>query len=151
MFRLDCLQVPEAEGDDQFEMEKGRVGSYEDKESESVGSCEGKFEHFDSVLAEGKVQGGLPQIEMKSESASFEETQRRRGKDSDWQQVERFDSPQAFNRSQIKAELDTQMYLNRAWRSSGARQEHYRCKVSRKRAWKPCLRKYKVSLHYRCR
>ena len=126
-------------------MESESVGSYEGKESESAGTSVGQIERFDSVLSEGKVQSGFPQIEIKSESACSEETRRRRGKDLDWQQVERFDSPQAFNRSQIKVELDMQMYLNRAWRRSGARQELYRCKVSRKRAWKPCLRKYRVS------
>ena len=81
--------------------------------------------------------------ESESVSCSSEET-RKRGKDLDWQQVECFDSPQEFNRSQIKAELDRQMVKKRTWRSSEAKNENYSCKVGRKRAWKSCLRKYRV-------
>ena len=125
-------------------MESESVGSYEGKESESAGKSVGQIERFDSVLAEGKVQSRFPQIEMKSGSACSEETRRRRGKDLDWQQVERFDSPQAFNRSQIKEELDRQMIKNLAYRNSGARNESYVCKFYKKQAWQTCRRKYRV-------
>ena len=87
--------------------------------------------------------------ENKSEGSLFEET-RKRGRDLNWQQVECFDSPQAFNRSQIKAELDEVMTRRKSWRTSEARQEGYVCKFGLKQAWKPCLRQYRVSLHYQC-
>ena len=82
--------------------------------------------------------------ENKSEGSLFEET-RKRGRDLNWQQVECFDSPQAFNRSQIKAELDQVMSRSKSSRTSEARQERYVCKFYKKSAWKPCLRKYRVS------
>ena len=145
---INCLQVPEAEDELQSKMESESVGSYEGKESESAGTSVGQIERFDSMLAEGKVQSRFPQNEMKSESACSEETRRRRGKDLDWQQVERFDSPQAFNRSQIKAELDQVMSRSKLCRTSEARQERYVCKFYKKAAWKPCLRKYRVSHWY---
>ena len=105
----------------------------------------GQGEHFDSPVGDDKVQNGFPQIEeKKSESSLFGET-RKRGKDLDWQQVERFESPQAFNRSEIKAELDQVMSRSKLCRTSEARQERYVCKFYKKAAWKPCLRKYRVS------
>ena len=37
----------------------------------------------------------------------------------DWQEVERFDNPQMFNRSEIKAMLGKQMRKHKVWRSMG--------------------------------
>ena len=83
---------------------------------------------------------------LKSESVGSSEKIRKRGKDLDWKEVERFDNPQAFNRSQIKVELDRKMRKHRVWRSMGARNQGYVCKVFKKRAWKSCPRKYRVGL-----
>ena len=94
-------------------------------------------------------------LSVKSESISSSKesgkcdrvgSSRKRGKDLDWLQVERFENPEAFERSQIKVELDTKMSKRRAWESMGARNSTYNCNVYRKRGWKPCLRKYRVSL-----
>ena len=96
------------------------------------------------------------QFEIESESAgSFEEKEsesifsseetRKPGRDLDWLHVDCFDSPQAFNRSQIKTELDEVMRRKKLWRTSEALQERYVCKFFAKQAWKPCLRKYRVS------
>ena len=108
----------EAEG--QFDMENESDDSSEEKESEHFGSFEGK----ESVV-------------------SSEETQMR-GKTLDWQHVECFDSPQAFNKSQIKVELDEVMTKSNSFRTSEARQESYVCKFFKKRAWKSCLFQYRV-------
>ena len=64
----------------------------------------------------------------------------------DWQEVERFDSPQAFNRSEMKVKLDREMRKNRVYRSAGARNQGYVCKVFKKQGWKSCPFKYRVSL-----
>ena len=123
-------------------------GSYEETQTRGLRPLtvdKGLGEHFDSPAADDKVQNGFPKIEgKKRESSLFEETRKRR-KDLDWQQVERFDSPQAFNRSKIKAELDQVMSRSKLCRTSEARQERYVCKFYKKAAWKPCLRKYRVS------
>ena len=94
-------------------------------------------------------------LSVKSESISSSKesgkcdrvgSSRKRGKDLDWLQVERFENPEAFERSQIKVELDTKMSKRRAWESMGARNSAYACNVYRKQGWKPCPRKYRVSL-----
>ena len=64
--------------------------------------------------------------------------------------MECFDSPQAYNKSLIKAELDEVMRKSKSFRTSEARHESYLCKFSRKKAWKACRRKYKVSLKCKC-
>ena len=94
-------------------------------------------------------------LSVKSESISSSKesgkcdrvgSSRKRGKDLDWLQVERFENPEAFERSQIKVELDTKMSKRRAWESMGARNAAYACNVYRKQGWKSCPRKYRVSL-----
>ena len=85
---------------------------------------------------------------QKSESVESSDKSRKRGKDLLWQEVERFDNPEAFNRSQIKMELDRKMRKHRVWRSAGARNQGFVCKVFRKQGWKSCPRKYRVSLFY---
>ena len=94
-------------------------------------------------------------LSVKSESISSSKesgkcdrvgSSRKRGKDLDWLQVERFENPEAFERSQIKVELDTKMSKRRAWESMGARNSAYACNVYRKQGWKSCPRKYRVSL-----
>ena len=79
-----------------------------------------------------------------SESVGSSEKSRKRRKHFNWRQVARFESPQEFNRSHMKEELDRQMIRNRVWRSSEARNENYDCKLFKKQAWKSCLRKYRV-------
>ena len=133
--------------------ESESVGSSE--KSESVGSSEekqksrkdkdcGQVERFDSPKAEGKVQSEVPLIDKKSESVGPSKKTRMRGKELNWRQVARFESPQEFDKSHIKEELDRQMMKHDTWRSSGARNESYVCKLNRKQAWKSCLRKYRV-------
>ena len=114
------------------EIHSNDVGSSEDTlESESV-SLSVKSESISSSKESGKCDRVG--------------SSRKRGKDLDWLQVERFENPEAFERSQIKVELDTKMSKRRAWESMGARNAAYACNVYRKRGWKSCPRKYRVSL-----
>ena len=107
--------------------------------------------HGYKVKKEGRTEAEVDgQYKIESESVGSSEETRKRGKPLDWQHVECFDSPQGFNRSQIKAELDEVMTRRKSWRTSEARQEGYVCKFGLKQAWKPCLRQYRVSLHYQC-
>ena len=105
--------------------------------------------------SEDTLESESVSLSVKSESlSSSKETRkcervgssRKRGKDLDWLQVERFENPEAFERSQIKVELDTKMSKRRAWESMGARNSAYACNVYRKQGWKSCPRKYRVSL-----
>ena len=113
----DYLQVPEADSDGQFES----VGSSEKSESPFL-------------------------VRQESEVVGSSEKSRKRGKDLNWQEVERFDSPQEFNRSEMKVKLDREMRKNRVYTSGGARNQGYVCKVFRKQGWKSCPFKFRVSL-----
>ena len=107
------------------------------KEDSMETEVNGQFE------IESKSAGSFK--EKESESILSSEETRKPGRDLDWQHVDCFDSPQAFNRSQIKTELDEVMRRKKLWRTSEARQETYVCKFFAKQAWKPCLPKYRVS------
>ena len=110
-------------------------------EMESPASV-GKSENVDSS---GDT---LESIGSSDESVRTSEKSRGRGKDLNWQPVERFENQEAFNRSQIKAKIEnTQMYRKlQGWESMGARNSAYACNVYRKQGWKSCPRKYRVSL-----
>ena len=98
-----------------------------------------------------KIESDRCSEERERESIVTSEETRKRRKKLDWQHVESFDTPQAFNRSQIKAELDKVMIrtMTRTMtRTSEARQESYMCKFNRKRGWKSCIRQWRVSVHY---
>ena len=105
----------------------------------------GKSENVDSS---GDTLESIGSSDEKSESVRTSEKSRGRGKDLNWQPVERFENQEAFNRSQIKAKLDTvTMYRKlQGWESAGARNQAYACHFYNKQGWKSCPRKYRVSL-----
>ena len=115
----------------QFEMESpASIGK-----SENVDSSGDTLESIGSSDEAGKYE------------RTSEKTRTGRGKDLNWQPVERFENQEAFNRSQIKAKLDTQMYRKlQGWESAGARNQAYACHFYNKQGWKSCPRKYRVSL-----
>ena len=115
-------------------------------EMESLASI-GKSENVDSSGDTLESIGSSDEA-GKYESVRTSEKSRGRGKDLNWQPVERFENQEAFNRSQIKAKLDTvQMYRKlQGWESAGARNQAYACHFYNKQGWKSCPRKYRVSL-----
>ena len=130
--REDPLLMGEAAFDSggQFEMESpASIGK-----SENVDSSGDTLESIGSSDEAGKYK-------------RTSEKSRGRGKDLNWQPVERFENQEAFNRSRIKAKLDTQMYRKlQGWESAGARNQAYACHFYNKQGWKSCPRKYRVSL-----
>ena len=69
---------------------------------------------------------------------------RTRGKDIDWQDLELFDGPDEYNRSEIKKEICEIMIRKKQWRNNESRCENFVCKYFDKRGWKKCLRQYKI-------
>ena len=112
-------------------------------EMESPASI-GKSENVDSS---GDTLESIGSSDEAGKYKRTSEKSRGRGKDLNWQPVERFENHEAFNRSQIKAKLDTQMYRKlQGWESAGARNQAYACHFYNKQGWKSCPRKYRVSL-----
>ena len=61
---------------------------------------------------------------------------RTRGKDIDWQDLELFDGPDEYNRSEIKKEICEIMIRKKQWQNNESRCENFVCKYFDKRGWK---------------
>ena len=53
---------------------------------------------------------------------------RTRGKDIDWQDLELFDGPDEYNKSELKKEICEMMIRKKQWRNNESRCENFVCK-----------------------